>query len=316
MKEFLHNIKQIMRNCIDRVSSLQLCLTKSIQKRRFEKVSAQCLHNYKNLCKESISKYLTEAWEKKCQKMERIMLPTPDFSFLRDPEIQATMTLSGGGEILKAELSYCEKRIPPKVLRPLLKEDYVGHPVIRNYKYLTSHTRIHHLYHLLKFESKTKKRLEDLTDIIEWGGGYGDMALLLRRINSSITYTIIDIPLFSCIQWIYLVSILPEEQINLIQAKDEKVKRKKINLLPLCFLEFFEPNSEMFIATWSLSESTNYAMDYASSRDFFKATHFLLAYQDNNKSFPNASRIGKIAIDHGGSIEPNELFPGNYYSFK
>lgn len=309
-------IKVIRGECIDKISQLLLLLTKGFQKQRFQKYSNQCMQQYTSLRQENISKYITKAWAQKVQVMERLILPTPVFSFLRNSEIKATMFLSGEGDSLKGELNFCENFYSKKLLKQLLQEDYVGNPIIKSFKYLTSHNRIHHLYHLLQFQLKTKKKINSLKDFIEWGGGYGDLVRLLYRINSDITYTIIDIPLFSCIQWIYLVSLLGEEQVNLIKSKEDRIEKFKINLLPVCFLEYYDLKSDTFIATWSLSESSNYAIQYVKSCNFFNVKHLLLAYQEKNDSFPNAKLVGEIAISYGAEEEDHKFFGGNYYAFK
>ncbi len=316
INKLLSRQKQFTSKFIDRVFNFKLRLAKGVQKKRFEEYGAQCSQLYQSLRRKDISKYITKTWEQNCRDMESLLLPRPIFFFLRSSKIQSIMTVGNNCDGLGGELSFCERFYSSKFLRQILEEDCVGNAVISNFKYMTSQTRIHHLYHLLKFQEKTDRKLDTLIDVIEWGGGYGDMARLLRNLNSTITCTIIDLPLFSCIQWIYLGSILSKEQINLIRCKEDKIERNKINLLPLCFLESCNPKSEMFIATWSLSESSDYAIDYVKLSDFFNAKHFLIAYQENNKSFPKAGRVGEIAAASGASIEANAFFRGNYYAFR
>jgi hypothetical protein len=73
---------------------------------------------------------------------------------------------------------------------------------------------------------------------------------------------------------------------------------------------------DLFIATWSLSESSKYAQDYVNSLNFFDTKHLLIAYQESSREFPHASRIREIAITQGATIIPIKFLPGNYYAFK
>ena len=192
INRLLSQPKRFQNKCVDRVSNFKLRIAKGVQKKRFEEYGVQCSQQYQSLRRKDISKYIAKTWEQNCIDMENLILPKPNFSFLRSSKIQSIMTVGPGCDGISGELSFCERFYSSEFLRQLLEEDYVGNAIISNYKYMTSQTRIHHFYHLLKFQENTGKRLETLKDVIEWGGGYGDMARLLRNINSTITYTIID----------------------------------------------------------------------------------------------------------------------------
>ena len=213
-------------------------------------------------------------------------------------------------------MSFLEKSIPKKELFKFLQEDYVGIPTLINSLYLTSPNGIHHLYHLVKFQEKTKTNFDEMNTIIEWGGGYGNMAKLLKRMVPKVTYIIIDLPLMSCLQWIYLATIFGETSINLLDNINKKIKKGKINLLPVCFLRYYDLNADIFIATWSLNESSKYAQDYVGSLNFFNAKHLLLAYHKISQKLPDSGRIGEIAKVHGAVIIPIEFLPGHYYALK
>lgn len=63
---------------------------------------------------------------------------------------------------------------------------------------------IHQAYHLTQWERATGKRIEALDTIVEFGGGYGAMALLCKRIGFEGRYVIYDLPEFSLLQEYYL----------------------------------------------------------------------------------------------------------------
>jgi hypothetical protein len=226
------------------------------------------------------------------------------------------MFLCNDGAFFLNQLKYVRSKVAEAELKRLLSEDRVGDPIIRSSKFMTSHNRIHHLYHLLKFHENTGVKAEGLQKAMEWGGGYGNMARLLHRLNPGMTYVIVDAPLFSCMQWIYLASILGESNVHLIRSNDDTIQEGKINILPLCYVENYSFDADIFIATWSLSESSDYSIDFVRSRKFFNAKHLLLAYQCSDTSFPYADRVAHTAREWGATIKEFEPTPANYYAFK
>jgi len=272
---------------------------------------------YSTLKKYDISQFTTPFWENENLKLEKALLPNLPFSFLKNPIIMKVMFVTRGGKCLRVELTFLEKKISRDRLKVLLQEDYVGDPLLLNSTYLTSHNSIHHLFHLIRFLDRTHCDLDQIDTIVEWGGGYGNMAKIFERLKSTpSTYTIIDIPLFSCIQWLYLATILGEENVHLLQNAEDTICTQKINLMPICFLGHHKINADLFISTWALSESSKYSQDYVVAHEWFNSKHILLAYQDSNKDLPDADRAGKLAKSIGAVIEDIEFLPGNHYAFR
>lgn len=222
------------------------------QVKRNQKTTFYALRNsfsdiYSKLKKNNVAEFTTPLWENYNAKLEKIFLPHPPFSFLKNPTITTTMFVTAGGKWLRQEVTFLEKRISRNRLKALLQEDYVGDPLLLNSTYLTSHNSIHHLYHLVRFLDKTQCNLDQIDTIVEWGGGYGNMAKIFKRLKSlPFTYIIIDTPLFSCIQWLYLATILGEENVHLLQNSEDTIQAEKINLVPICFMDRQKINGEIF----------------------------------------------------------------------
>jgi len=118
-------------------------------------------------------------------------------------------------------------------------------------EYISSHTAIHHLYHLLYYARKTNFNIKNVKTVVEWGGGYGSLARLFKRINPEpFTYIIIDTPIFSTLQLLFLSTIFGVECINLIKKGTDRVVEGKINLVPLtCLAGVDIPKADLFIST-------------------------------------------------------------------
>lgn len=286
------------------------------QEEKFEKLASNFEANYNQIKNFDYGRFTTPLWITFNKRLENALLPIPKFSFLSEAIILETMFVTAGGGWLKEEKKFLREHLTDDRLKELLEEDYVGKPLIMDSQYLTSHNGIHHLYHLQLFSKTTQTNLVNMDRVVEWGGGYGNLAKLFRRINNMATYVIIDTPLLSCLQSLYLSIVLGEESVHLITNPESQIIPNKINLLPVCFIDSYKMGAGLFISTWALSESAPYAQDYVAGRNWFNSKHMLIAYQESNPSLPDAGRIESFTRKVGAKIQPIPFLPGNYYAFK
>jgi len=298
-------------------SRTRLALAKHHQVATFNVLREEFSDIYQRLTEYDTSKFTMPLWESFNAELEKVFLPSPPFSFLRHPVIRINMFVTRGGRFLREELVFLEKRISENRLRSLLQEDYVGDPLLSSSKYLTSHNNIHNLYHLVRFLDRTKCSISELNAICEWGGGYGNMARIFRRLKSEpCTYIIFDTPLFSCLQWLYLSTVLGKKSVDLLQSPEDSIHAGKVNLITICFLDYHSISADLFISTWGLSDSSRYSQDYVLARKWFNSKHILLAYQDSSNNWPDAARVGKLAEESGATIEDIEFVRGQHYAFR
>lgn len=294
----------------------QLYNKKKEQLNDFNRVKKKFATNYKKSQGGEIE-YVVPVWNEKNTELKKRFLPYLPFNFLRDPIVMRTMFVATGGKWLDCQLEYLESRLAEGRLTYLLQEDFVGEPLLLNSKYLTSHNSIHHLYSLQKFMESTGYKFKDSQTVVEWGGGYGNLAKIIKRYNRNVklTYVLIDTSLFSCIQWLYLATVFGIKNVRIITDKGTEVKSGLINILPLKFLKFHNIKTDLFISTWALSESTKYSQDFVVKTNWFGAKSILLSFQKASDSFPYADNLGKILIRKGGVIEEISFLPNNYYGF-
>lgn len=294
----------------------RLATLKASQKDEFIALSRKHSADYASWRRISIDQHTTPLWRDFVSKLEPAVAPAPPFDFLRNPLVQRTMFVSGRNKWLGTELNLLEDLFGPKRLQSLLIEDYAGDPPLSNEKYLTSHNSVHHLYHLARYAYRTGNDLGKVRFVVEWGGGYGNLAKMFRRlVGDDLTYVIIDLPLFSLLQWTYLATVLGEEKVHLVASADSAVQTGKVNILPVCFVDRLDLACEMFVSTWALSESSPFSQDFVLSRKWFGAKHVLLAYQESDELLPDAGRVEGIANEQGMAVEDIEFLPGNRYAF-
>lgn len=269
------------------------------------------------------SDFMVPGWRENETKIKYYFMDKFNNSFLNNPIIRSTMFMDFAGEQQKNELNYLKNRIPEKDLKQLLKENNIGNPTITNFHYNTSHNTIHHLTHLFKFldvtKNKVQKKFSNIHQVVEWGGGYGNLAKIFLKLNPEVTYIIIDIPVFSFIQAIYLSVVCDKEKINLILNQEDSIEKGKINIIPLnesLLNNLNITNTDLFISTWALSESTKYAIEYVTSKNFFNAKYLLIAHQAKSEFTPYSETIkdnlSKFNILYHEKIP---LLKNNYYLF-
>ncbi len=261
--------------------------------------------------KSNYKKFITEMWQGHYDHAEKMCLENRN-DFLKDDLLRYAFFLSAGGLWQKIQLPYLESKWDTQKLECLLKEDHFFHPYITDAKYFSSETMINHLTHLTLFQDKLKVDINKFKTIIEFGGGYGGMARLFRRICGNFcTHIIIDLPIFIIIQAYYLKNIFGDDQINLIINGSDNIKTGKINLIEISKYDKLRIVSnwmpDLFVATWSLSEANNYTQEYISSMGYFDSKYILNGYrhyEEQNIRIPCSDSMkipSKYKIVHQGS---------------
>lgn len=239
--------------------------------------------------------------------------------FLKHPIIRRTMFLDFGGRLQANELDFLRTKFSPKKLKTLLKESPFGQPTITNFPFQTSHNSIHHLYHLAKFSEAASIDLTNIKKVVEWGGGYGNLARIFYKFNPELTYTLIDLPIFAFIQATYLACCFGQKKINLILKPGDQIITGQINIIPLNQTVITNLNfnqTDLFISTWALSESSETSQQFVENNHYFQAQHLLIGHQEKSADTPFseniANHLSSYSIIHQEKIP---LLKNNYYLF-
>lgn len=290
---------------------------KGWQRERFRQIAEDAPDAYHELRRWSIENYVLPDWVVNVHDLERDMVAGPSFDFLRHPTVMATMVILTGGRALRQELAFIEQRLDRERLAWLLEEDLVGQPVLMEGSYRTSHSVVHHLYHLLRFATATGADPAAFGRTVEWGAGYGGFARVHRRWHGGRpTQVLIDLPVFSLIQWLYLSTVFGPEAVSLVTSPEATIQPGKISIVPVGLAGAVTGTADLFVSTWALSESAAAAQDFVAGAEWFGAKHLLLAYQEASPHYPTSSQIGALAEVDGASLEAVGVLRGNRYAFR
>ena len=266
--------------------------------------------------------FIVPFWTDVETRLEAILLPEPPATFLENNVIRGMMFVCGDGPEFEDKLAIAHADMTIVREPRILSEDPVGAPELLGDP-PTSHNTLHHVHHLVRYGQHTQLDWSAVNVVAEWGGGYGNLCKLLHRLRScataeDLTYIIIDLPLMTTLQWLYLSSVFGEERVHLLDAPGTAPKVGCINLLPVGLLDHYTIEADTFVSTWALSESTAHAQRYVVDRQWFGAKRVLLGYQKNDvhrDDFvePQALEAGLQA--KGGQVLPFPFAPDNYYGF-
>lgn len=221
-------------------------------------------------------------WHQNRRRLQQLVLHDNPARFLTWPVIINSMFMNDA-EIAGPEL--VELLRQPDFTtrwRPALQEDAVGAPARSSLLEGSSNNLIHHAYNLWQFERHTKRRIADLSSIVEFGGGYGSTARLAARLGFRGQYAILDLPEFSALQRYYIgaIGIAKVLDIHFVQT--------------ICELPVACQQPDLFLATWSLSE-TPLGVRATIESLLRRARQLLIAYQDSFGGINNRDYFTQMA---------------------
>lgn len=219
------------------------------------------------------------SWQQNQLELRKRILKTTDMrSFPHWSIIQATMYVGDAQYIRDVELPYITSSFPNS---PLLKALSVDMNIISEPAWITweneiviSTNLIHQAYSLsqLNFGLDISK----LDTILEFGGGYGAMCLLCRRLGFKGRYIIYDLPEFSLLQRYYLSCHNVEAEYWAAWSKPGLVVKNMELLIPFTESPFIK-SIDLLIGLWSLSEvdDLNFRSHFLG---WYSARNYLFAY--------------------------------------
>lgn len=255
-------------------------------------------------------------WRSSMRRLRELVLQRDARAFLRWDVVMETMFVANAA-YLADELAYL-KSLDEWMHRwkPAITESAIGCPV-PFFKYpRSSGNLLHHAYHLARFEQESGLRVEQMTQIFEFGGGYGSMCRLVHKLGFKGRYLIFDLPPFSALQTYYLESIGLKVHDN-AALRDEMVSGVFCLSSSDYLKQIGQQSGGLFLATWSLSETPLHVRNGLEEL-ISQSAGFLIGYQErfgemNNERYFSGLRQGRQ--DLNWALHPIDWLPGNFYLF-
>lgn len=257
--------------------------------------------------------FVHDTWKSFSQNIEKDIIPKVKIDFFHRKSLLETMTSDGYLANHNGFLKEIKNQFTNKEIKELLQEELIGVPtILRNCKIhdCTSLNRIVHLYQASLCQ-KCVGGISEISVVTEWGGGYGGLADVIYKYSPNITYNIIDIPISSTIQWLYLTSVFGEESVNLINEKNKNIQTGKINLIPIGFASDVSTklNCDLFISSWALSESDEKSQEFVLKTKLFSSSHGVIIYQGSSDKHPYAEEVKNLVLGLGVHEAHEDVVP-------
>jgi hypothetical protein len=184
------------------------------------------------------------------------------------------------------------------IYKEAIKDLWPGSPPSSTIYPESNNNAIHQLYHLYMFEQRYGSIL-NAKKIVEFGGGYGCLCSIIKKLGYTGEYIIIDFPEFHLIQKYYLNSL---GITNFIQKTAPSIS---------------DFQSATFFAFWSLSESEPSFRQGFVNNYFSGLNNFLMSYQVSYDSYNNVEFFNNIKQRYGFEVSETHLehIPQNFYIF-
>lgn len=213
------------------------------------------------------------------------------------------------------ELEFLQKLPDWSQWKKAMKESPIGNPKPYWAFKESSGLLIHHAYHLAQLVVKSRCSIEDMTQVVEFGGGYGSMCRLVHQLGFDRRYIIFDLPEFTALQEFFLKSVGISSEIikNATNVGKCIVLLSDINELSKQLTN--QIDNYIFIATWSISEAPT-----GFRKQIFNlvpnAKYYLIAYQDEFEGIDNLqyfSEFAKSKPEYFWQNDEIEALKGHYY---
>jgi len=298
MNDTYHN--NFRRNCELVITFfVNLFLTKKLKAKptlREQELIDELRQNTLNFSHSSHGLKSEDEWMKHAQRTANMIQIDDPRRFLTWNAVKDTM---GGSNYLFVlhELKYL-KSLPDWKTRwkpAIVEDDFGQQPPFFLYP-KSSGNLIHHAYVLAMFENMTKKKIDELSFILDYGAGYGSVCRLAHRLGFKGKYLMYDISVFSHLQAYFLKNI----GMDVLSFSDFLAAEKGI----CCISDIQElatymqghnnkPESSLLMGMWSISESPlktrQGVMQHISAFN-----NFLFGYQDMFGEVDNNVYFGDV----------------------
>ena len=234
-------------------------------------------------------------------------------NFLREDEIHKVMfglnRLTFLFELIKIRMDKNWKNIWSKIIN----EQKIGSPIPYFLYPKSSGNRIHDTFNFKMLIDLNGKK-KNFSNVIEFGGGYGSLCNLIKKIYKLDNYLIYDLPEVNALQYYYLKRLNYNVYINQIKSKKKNAIYLFSNVVKLNkFIENSKLNNYMFISNWGFSE-----VPISLRKKFYliinKSKFTYLAFQENFEKINNLNLFLKVLVNRKNSIKKfNRLFENHYY---
>jgi len=271
------NFKRIFLRCLlfyycinNATFSHQWQLMQTEYKQLIKKLEQQHLSNLENT-------YYHPYWQEQKKLLNTILLGTPDHNCWRRNPISGSMVCAGYSHYQQYELDYLQSCLSEKTAAQIFSYRDTQFPGLSfECKELncSSNTLVH-----LYYTAHILEKAPHPNHIVEFGGGYGNLARIFKHINPKATIVIIDLPELIALQYLFLSTTLDNTPIYIHATTPKEYIQGAIHLIPIHLLDTLSLTTDLFVSTFALSETPTIVQKKIIEKKFFGATSIYMTGQ-------------------------------------
>lgn len=234
--------------------------------------------NYNNLYKQLAADgllqleqtYCHSFWREMKENFKGFILGPCQQNFVTNPVVSANMVREWKA-IGDYETSYLKNCISSKtkMIIDKVKDTKFVDLGCDSKEFNCSATSLGHLFYAAKVIDQSDDK--EIQTIVEFGGGYGNLARIFKNMLPDSTIFMIDLPELLAIQYFFLKSVLPDTEVIMHSHIPTKFKKGAIHLLPVFGIENFTISADVFISTFALSEAAEDVQNIIKKNKFYNA---------------------------------------------
>ena len=243
-------------------------------------------------------------WQGWKAQIGNYLLSNVAYDFLNYEKITYTMVRRKWGTAQKIEEEYITQAASRQpLLREMLGsfvESRVGEPWLESRRYRCSSNTIGMLFTFARILEHYRGRLPDPLTVVEFGGGYGNLARIFKMAYPRATYCIIDFPELLLLQSLYLRLNFATGDVILQQSVPVTIKPGAFNLMPVYSVAGCAISGNLFISTFGLSESPEYVQELVIRKRFFGCSDIYITGLEDSSN-PDEDKFVHHCVIHQGA---------------
>ncbi len=218
------------------------------------------------------SRFSHPFWLETQKKLHAIVMGPANPNVLKEQIIQHTMVRMGFSTTQAYEESYLLKSLSPQTTQLIKSFKDIDFPFLpRECSALNcSSSSLGHLFYAAKTLEAWKED-KAIEIIVEFGGGYGNLAHIYKKLLPKTTIIILDLPETIALQKLFLDIALPETETIIHCVPPQEFEKGAIHLVPIFFIDELAIKADIFVSTFAISEAPKYVQQLVINQHFFHA---------------------------------------------
>ncbi len=227
----------------------------------------------------TLNRFYHPHWLDAKNKIKKIINGSPNAEFVKMSPLGGCMLRGGYDNFQRYEkqfLTECICQDTQMLLASAQETNFLNLP--REVPQLNiSTSTLGHLFYIAKVLENVDYK--NINTIIEFGGGYGNLARLFKQILPDVTIIMFDLPEMIALQALFLRQTLSNISIVVHDVMPAEFVKGAIHLVPVYLMNDLDVDTDLFISTFALSEATDYTQEIVFNKSFFNAKYCYIVGQ-------------------------------------